>query len=299
MLLEMYMAKYSIRDLEKLSGIKAHTLRIWEKRFKLLEPKRTSTNIRYYNDDDLKKILNIALLNRNGFKISKIAGFCESELSQLVNELASTSSEFANHVDGLVISMIEMDESRFTKIYSLSIRKYGFEDTILKIINPFFEKVGMLWQTGSIYPAQEHFVSNLIRQKISTAIETAPSIRNPGSKSFLIFLPEGELHEIGLLFYYFLAKKQGHRIIYLGQSVPFDDIETVQATRNFDYILTSFSSALSGLNINEYLMKLSGVFREKTILYSSFNYTGMNKHLPVNVRRIRNAAHFAEFLKSI
>jgi DNA-binding transcriptional MerR regulator len=299
MVQEMYMAKYSIRDLEKLSGIKAHTLRIWEKRHKLLEPKRTNTNIRYYNDADLKKILNIALLNRNGYKISKIAGFRESEMCEQVNELAKTSPEITSIIDGLVISMIEMDENRFGQIFSANIDKYGFEETILNIIYPFFEKVGMLWQTGSINPAQEHFISNLIRQKISTAIESTSLINNSRSKSFLIFLPEGELHEIGLLFYYFLAKKQGHRVIYLGQSIPYDDIESVQKIRTCDYILTSFSSAINGLDINNYLSKLAGEFKDKTILFSSFEYEGIKKHLPVNVIRIMNAVHFAEFLKSI
>ncbi len=294
----MFMAKYSIRDLEKLSGIKAHTLRIWEKRYNLVEPKRTNTNIRYYDDGDLKKILNIALLNHNGIKISKIAQFDNAEICNRINDLSQNSNDAASMIDNMVISMVELDEKKFEKTLSTSLLKLGLEETILQTIYPFFEKVGILWQTGVIFPAQEHFVSNLIRQKLNVAIDGIVGNENPASKSFLIFLPEGELHEIGILFFHFLAKKYGHKVIYLGQSVPFEDLESVQRLQSCDYLLTSFSSSLHGIEINSYIQKLAETFREKQILYSSFEYENINKQFPKNVHRVINPEHFIQILKS-
>ena len=203
------MANYSIKNLEKLSGIKAHTLRIWEKRFNIVEPKRTNTNIRYYTDDDLKKIMNVAFLNRKGIKISNIAKLDNQEISKKISEFAEKYTDNGSQADNLLISMIEFDEKRIEKIINTSIMNFGFEDTILYTVYPFFEKVGILWLTGVINPAQEHFFTNLIRQKIIVAIDGVIEADISESKKFLLFLPEGELHEIGLLFYCYLIKKSG------------------------------------------------------------------------------------------
>lgn len=158
------MRTYSIKDLEQLSGIKAHTLRIWEQRYNLLSPKRTETNIRYYDDEDLKLILNVALLNDNGFKISKIVSMDRPEMRDEVMHLTERSLTHDDQIHALTISMIEMDEERFDKILSINILKLGFEQTMMNIIYPFMSKIGVLWQTGAINPAQEHFISNLVRQ---------------------------------------------------------------------------------------------------------------------------------------
>ena len=292
------MANYSIKDLEKLSGIKAHTLRIWEKRYNLVEPMRTDTNIRYYNDEDLKRILSISMLNRNGTKISRIALFNEKEINDKILELTDNMNDSLNQIDNLVISMIELNEKKFVTILDASIREYGFEETVLNAIYPFFEKVGFLWQTGAINPAQEHFVSNLVRMKLCVAINNLSTEENSNSKSFLVFLPEGELHEIGLLFYYFLMKKYGHKVIYLGQSVPFEDIGSVQQIKSCDYLFTSFSSNNQGYDINAYIIKLSKTFRDKNILFYSYEFEGINKHFPKNVTRIQDPLFFLELLKS-
>ncbi len=293
------MANYSIKDLEKLSGIKAHTLRIWEKRYNLVEPRRTITNIRYYNDEDLKMIMNIAMLNRKGIKISRIALYDKKEICNKIMELTSNMYDSSSQIDNLVISMIEFDEKKIETILTESIRQYGFENTVLQTIYPFFEKVGFLWQTGAISPAQEHFVSNLIRQKLSVAIDGIRIDLNSNSKSFLVFLPEGELHEIGLLFYYFLIKKYGHKGIYLGQSVPFKDIGLVQQIQSSDYLITSFSSNLPGIDIRNYILKLSNTFRNKNILFYSYEHESIRQRFPNNVTRILDAIHFVELLKSI
>jgi len=218
------MANYSIRDLEKLSGIKAHTIRIWEKRYQLIQPRRTSTNIRYYSDNELKKLLNISILHRHGYRISKIAQLDNDEIHERIREITNEGCDFISQVENLVIAMIELDENKFEKILSKSIIRIGFEETIIKLVYPLFEKIGILWVTGTINPAQEHFMSNLIRQKLVSAIDGQISSDSSASKKFILFLPEGELHELGLLFYSFMLKKSGHQVIYLGQSVPFHDL---------------------------------------------------------------------------
>ncbi|MCB8994250.1 MAG: MerR family transcriptional regulator [Bacteroidales bacterium] len=293
------MAHYSIKDLEKLSGIKAHTLRIWEKRYNLVEPKRTSTNIRYYDDDALRKVLNIALLNRNGLKISHIAELDESEISCKVTDLAIEHPDIANQVDNLVSAMVEFDEKKFDLILNNSTVLRGFEETVLHLIYPFFEKVGVLWQTGVINPAQEHFISNLIRQKLIVAIDKLDDNMGEDTRRFIMFLPEGELHEISLLFFYFLAKKRGFNVLYLGQSVPFKDLSAVIKVRKCDFLLTSFSSTFNGLDISEYIRNMADTFPELRLFFSSFDYENMKHSFPKNTTRIKNAFHFTEILSNI
>jgi MerR family transcriptional regulator, light-induced transcriptional regulator len=178
--------------------------------------------------------------------------------------------------------------------------QYGFEDTMTRIIFPFLMRIGMLWQTGVVNPAQEHFVSNLIRQKLVLAIDGIIEKDKPDAKQFLLFLPEGELHEIGLLFYSYLIKKNGHKIIYLGQSVPLTDIENIINTKDCDYFITSFASNISGLDVYEYLHKLSLTCKDKEIVFSCFE-EGIkeNQKLPPNVKRIKDALHFKEMLMKI
>lgn len=165
------MANYSIKDLEHLSGIKAHTLRIWEQRYGLINPKRTDTNIRYYDQDDLKLVLNVSLLKDNGFKISKIAEMSKKELQEVVVEVSDKTTSFVDQIYGLTLAMIDLDEQRFEKIISSSTLKVGFERTMLNIIYPFLSKIGIMWLTDAVNPAQEHFITNLIRQKVIVAID--------------------------------------------------------------------------------------------------------------------------------
>lgn len=242
------MNNYSIKDLERISGIKAHTIRIWEKRYNLIQPERTSTNIRYYDNSDLTKILNIAILKDNGFKISKIVEMESDEMRERVVEITSSKANHSDHtnvIEGLTIAMIEFDDNRFEKILNNAILRMGFEETIINIIHPFFVRIGVLWQVGSINPAQEHFVSNLIRQKLLVAIDGYSGNVTEGAKRYLLFLPEGELHELGLLFYNFLIVKSGHRALYLGQSVPVVSIVDTVDQMPVDYIVTSLHSTNS------------------------------------------------------
>ncbi|MEO7990491.1 MAG: MerR family transcriptional regulator [Chryseolinea sp.] len=253
------MGKYSIKELEQLSGIKAHTIRIWEKRYKLIDPSRTTTNIRFYSDDDLKKIINVSLLNNNGIKISRIAEMSLDAMNKKIMEISEVNSEATVYIDQMVVAMIDMEEEMFEKILSNLILRFGFEKTIIDVVYPFLEKIGILWQTHNITPAHEHFISNLIRQKIIVAIDGL-SIPPKASKKILLFLPEGEMHEMGLLFYHYLIRKNGCRTYYLGQSVPHEDLKKVVQVHQPDMMITSITSSTNG-NIEHYLKKLSDDFQ--------------------------------------
>lgn len=293
------MASYTIKDLENLSGIKAHTIRIWEKRYKLVTPDRTATNIRLYNDNDLKKLLNISILNRNGIKISKIAQMCEAELSEKINILSQNSHDSESQIERLSVTMIEMDEDKFDEIISKSIFQIGFEETFITIVYPFFVRIGIMWQTGTINPAQEHFISNIIRQKLLVAIDGQKSKIKSDTKKFLIFLPEGEWHEIGVLFYSYLVQKRGHKVIYLGQSVPFNDIVEVENIRETDFLLTSFFSTLTTDSVKKYVNKLSETFPAKTI-YLSGGYTSeIIKTPPKNVKLVPEPEVFVQEIEKL
>lgn len=236
------MGKYSIKDIEQLTGIKAHTLRVWEQRYNILVPKRTPTNIRYYDDGDLRLVLNIAFLNGNNYKISKIAKMSQGDINEKVQQIAESNLEFSNQINALVIAMVDLDEERFEKIIATNTLQFGFENTMQNIVWPFLYKIGILWQTGNINPAHEHFISNLIRQKLIVAIDGQMAPKNPYSKKYLLFLPEGELHELSLLFAAYIIKARFNRVIYLGQSLPMHDMSTVYDIYRPDYILTVLSN---------------------------------------------------------
>ncbi|MFC3416433.1 MerR family transcriptional regulator [Algoriphagus hitonicola] len=291
------MSTYSIKDLEQLSGIKAHTLRIWEQRYSLLCPKRTDTNIRYYDDADLKLILNVALLNDNGFKISKIASMDAVDIKEEVMKLTERSLTHDDQIHALTICMIEMDEERFDKILSSNILKLGFEQTMLNIIYPFMSKIGVLWQTGAINPAQEHFISNLVRQKLIVAIDG--QIVNGGGKKFLLFLPEGELHEISLLFAAYLIKSAGHKVIYLGQSTPNDDLLSVYKLHEPEYLLTIITTSPSAEYAQDYINALSERFNKSTILVTGYQVIGQDLEFPSNVQQLNYIREIKDLLEEL
>jgi len=294
------LTKYSIRDLEQLTGIKAHTLRIWEKRYGVVKPKRTQTNIRFYTNDDLKKLLNISILNRHGYKISNIAGLGNEDLGKKIISITNKSLDTDSHIENLIIAMIEMDESKFEKILSNLIINLGFEETLVKVIMPFFEKVGVLWQIGTINPGQEHFITNLIRQKIIVAIDGLYRPQNvTNQKTFMLYLPDGELHELGLLFYSYLIQKRGHRVFYLGQMVPFEDLLHVADIHKPDIFLTIFTANLANENIEEHLQKLYQKFPASRIITGGMQFKINQINVPPNTKIITDIPAFKSILGGI
>ncbi|HAF28711.1 MAG TPA: helix-turn-helix-type transcriptional regulator [Bacteroidales bacterium] len=291
------MASYSIKELENLSGIKAHTIRIWEKRYGVIKPARTDTNIRFYCDSELKRLLNIAILNRYGMRISDISKLSDIELSEKVINASSDSSNAESNIENLIIAMVEMDEYKFDRILSRFIMHVGFENTVIKVIYPFFEKIGLLWQTGSINPAHEHFVSNLFRQKLMVAIDNIVIPENKAVKKFILFLPEGEYHELALLFYNYLIKKAGKLVYYLGSSVPFDDVVETSKMINPDFLFTSLTSSLNKDEIYGYINNLSKTFTFQKIFVTGMQIKENFTDLPSNVLKVSSPLGFVETLK--
>jgi DNA-binding transcriptional MerR regulator len=201
------MNKFSIKDIETITGIKSHTIRVWEQRYNLLQTKRSDTNIRYYDDEDLKFLLNVSILNDSGIKISEIVKMTPIEMTQSVQKLSEVENNFTCHIQALVKNSLELNELEFKKSLIQSVKKIGFEQTIIQVIYPFLHKVGIMWQTGMINPAQEHFATNLIKQRLILAIDSVKSIEIESPKKFLLFLPENEYHEIALLFAYYVIKQ--------------------------------------------------------------------------------------------
>ena len=278
------MASYSIKQLEEISGIKAHTIRIWEKRYGLFTPQRTSTNIRTYCDDDLKKLLNISILLNSGYKVSHIAKLKQEEIYDKILHSSNISEDHEAQIKNLLISTIEFDERKFEKVLSKCIMQLGFEDTFINILYPLFHHIGLLWQTCKINPAQEHFVTQLVRQKLIVAIDNTLLKENVNTAKFLMFLPENEFHELGLLFFNYILKKHQHKVIYLGQSVPLEDILEVVKNNEIDYIFTSIVTCNETSKINKYLTELASKFPNKNIflsgqVFKSINNPHANIHL--------------------
>jgi len=286
---------YSIKDIEQLSGIKAHTLRIWEQRYNFIRPKRTDTNIRFYDDDDLKLVLNIALLKDNGLKISRICEMQEDELRTEVKTLMEKKLGFPDQIQGLTLAMLELDEERFEKILSTNILQIGFERTMINLINPFFLKIGILWQTGAINPAQEHFISNLIRQKIIVAIDGQITSANY-NKKYLLYLPPNELHEITLLFSNYIAKSRNNKVIYLGQNVPHSDLVDIYKDHNPDVLLTILTSTPPLDDVQSYIYKISESFKNSKVLISGHQVVGQDLDIPSNVVLLNKLQDFIDFV---
>ncbi|TYA55134.1 MerR family transcriptional regulator [Formosa maritima] len=232
------MSTYNMAQIVALTGVKAHTLRKWESRYSFLEPERTDTNIRYYTDTQLKKLMNIGILTRNGYRISKIDKMSDEEIHELIKEsLLNSSNE--DDISALIISTLQMDEVAFDKILNEKIKKKGLLETTTQLIYPFLNQVGVLWGINKVMPAQEHFVSNLVKKKLFSAINMLDYPKKD-APVILMFLTENEHHEIGLLLAYYLARELGWKVYYLGQNVPTENIKKVIKVVKPKIMLTMF-----------------------------------------------------------
>ncbi len=289
------MSNYSIKDLEQLSGIKAHTLRIWEQRYNIINPKRTDTNIRTYDDKDLKLVLNIALLQSHDYKISKIAQLSLEDLSKEVLEISTRQLNYPDQIHALTIAMIDIDEERFEKIMATNILQFGFENTMINIIYPFLGRIGTLWLTGSIGPAQEHFITNLIRQKIIVAIDGQVLRLDSKSKKYVLFTPEGEYHEIPLLFANYILRARNNKVIYLGQSMPFSELQSICELHKPDFLFSVITSTPGQSEIQQYVNKLGNTFPEIKVLLTGYQLIGQGIDLPKNTEIIMNVKQLMAF----
>lgn len=250
----MIQTSYSIKDLENLSGIRAHTIRIWEKRYKLLEPSRTNSNIRYYDSDALVKLLNVTLLYNNGFKISKIAAIPEKEIPSVVRENITIDTIKDSSINSFKMSMLNFDGFLFEQTYGRLLGQKSFREIFLNVFIPFLEEIGILWLSESITPAHEHFVTNLIKQKMLINIERMQILpRDDADTVYVLYLPLNEIHELGLLFLYYEILVKGRAGIYLGQSVPAQNLKSLQTSNQKIVFVSYFTTQPASIDLPAYL----------------------------------------------
>ena len=260
---------YSISELANYSGIKAHTIRVWESRYGIIQPRRTATNIRYYQDADLKRLLHIALLKKNGFKISKIAGMSEAEMARQVAAVRTASPE-STPVEALTEAMVQLDECAFDGLLRTSIERRGFERCMLEVVYPFLDQLSVLWLTGSIYPAQENFISYLIRQRLIVATDQLPRPDTTSAPRIVLYLPEGEFQELSLLFTHYLARARGWRCLYLGTDVSTSDLADVYRLYQPRYFFTLLSENFVRQPVDQYATELLTTFPRAELLLSGY-----------------------------
>ena len=292
--------KLFIKDLENISGIKAHTIRIWEQRYKIFEPHRTDTGIRYYDEDQLRLILNISILNNNGYKISKIAVMGLDEILEKCQQLSENKSKYDGQIQALISTMMMFDEKEFNKILSINILKLGLEDTMTQIVFPFIAQIGLLWLSGSIHPAHEHFISNLIRQRLFVAIDNLSIRPSSDSKKFLVFVPSGESHDLSILFANYVLRSRGHEVIYLGSQTPFEDLYKIFDLRKPDFIFSIITSLNSNVSVQTFINNLGKYWKETQILLSGSQVSNKKDlKLAENIRIFSNPGDLLEFLVEI
>jgi len=285
------MNSFTIKDLENLTGIKAHTIRIWEQRYDFLKPQRTDTNIRYYSNHELKKILNIALLNRYGFKISHIGKMSDDDIHVKILGINNSEAQQERIINELIQKMIDLELISFELIIDEHIRVKGIEKTIHKIIFPFMERIGVLWVTGHINPAQEHLVSNIIRQKLIVGTQAISNLI-PTKKTALLFLPEGEFHELGILFIQYLLKNRGIGVLYLGTNIPLEDVDYVVKHKAPDFIYTHLTSVSNLFNFDRFIQQSQKRFSSIPLIISGRLASIYDKSIPPNV-------HFKKSLQEV
>lgn len=279
------MNHFSIKDIENLTGIKSHTLRIWEQRYGIPHPKRTNTNIRYYDDEDLKLLLNVSMLNKQGHKISQLTSLSKEELENMALTYSEDVEDAGIQLDSMLAAMFNLDENAFEKILSSHVLKFGLEYTMAHLFFPFLKRIGVLWQTGQVNPAFEHFMSNLIRQKLIVAIDAQVHTVKPESKKFILFLPEGEMHEIGLLFANFVLRARGHQTIYLGQNLPYTDLDSIISQYNANYVMTVLTSIPLKSGIQDLINSIATRYPDQTMLLTGMQVANqISLKLPANVK---------------
>ena len=289
------MNAFTIKDIENLSGVKAHTIRIWEQRYNFLKPHRTETNIRYYSNEELKIILNIALLNKFGFKISHINKMDAAEINKKLYTLSHQHAQHELVVNELISFMVDLDTDMFEELLDKQIKERGIDKIINEIIFPFLERIGILWITNKMNPAQERLVTNIIRQKIIAGLEEVDSnIRS--NKTALLFLPEDEFHELGLLYVYYLLKNNGVRVLYLGANIPLEDLDFVTKAKKPDYLYTHLTAMGNNFNIEKFINNVYSKISDVPVIISGPITVNYKKSVPPNFQLKKSLQEVKEFI---
>jgi DNA-binding transcriptional MerR regulator len=280
------MGEYKIKDLEQLTGVKAHTLRIWEKRYGIIAPQRTTTAIRTYSDEDLRRLLCISILNKCGYKISRIADMSIDKINDLVDDL-NMGSDATLYFEKLLYALVEFDENLFQSTINLLIVEFGVPRTFTEFFIPFLNRIGVMWVTGSINPAQEHFITNLIRQKLIAEINLL-EVPKMSNGVVILFLPESEWHELGLLFYHYVLRNKGMYTVYLGQSLPYDSL--IETIHKFEPIalVTSVLSHYEDKALINYFQQIKEKFPELPLFAGGYQIDQQIDKLSSFVIRIQS-----------
>jgi len=292
---------FTIKDLENLSGIKAHTIRIWEQRYSFLKPCRTESNIRYYCSEELKRVLHISLLNKYGYKISQIDKMSEQELKNKLFSLSDAEARQEKLVNELIAHMIDLDIVSFERALDGYVLSHGIDRAISRIIFPFLDRIGVLWLTNHIHSAQEHLVSNIIRQKLVVGIEGAVPLRQATSTSrtLLLFLPEGEHHELGLLYVHYLLRTHGARVLYLGANMPLKDVEFVSKYKRPDYLYTHLTCITGNFNFEKFLSQINQHIPEVPLVISGQLARTHLRKIPSGINFKRSLPEVLEFVATL
>lgn len=261
------MQSFSIRNIELLTGIKAHTLRIWEQRYSFFKAKRKESRQRFYSNEDLQKLLCISFLYHNGWKISKIAGLSSEAIAAEVRKTETVSENYQSFVQQLLSAAIEFNEATFLKILNGLIDKIGFEKTITDVCYPYLQRVGLLWDTNNVIPAQEHFSSYIIQNRVISETEKFSGLQKEGPE-ILLFCPENEHHELPLLYLNYLLRKNAWSVLYLGKNSKLADVNEVAKLPGIKYLYLHLITNFTGLAIDDYLEKLRKTFPDKVIVAS-------------------------------
>jgi DNA-binding transcriptional MerR regulator len=291
------MAIYSIRDLEKLTGIKAHTIRIWEQRYGLITPARTDTNIRYYTDENLRHLFNIALLNRNGVKISKLAKMTPEEIAAQGAAIAQNNPNPNSQIDALTLAMIDLNEEGFEQVFAEYVNLHGFERCMLELVYPFLDKLRLLWLTNSISPSHEKFVGQIIRRKLMCAVDRA--LPRQDTPVFLLYSPEGDAQELTLLFIQYLLRSRGMRVTYLGTNVGVSDLKDACQTLHPSFVFTIVQEPLPRLPIQSYVEQVATSVADSQVLFTGQQFFVGPVQLPSNTRVLNGLPGTLQFLDSV
>ena len=292
------MSSYTIKDLEKISGIKAHTIRIWEQRYNFLQPQRTETNIRSYSADELKVILNVSLLNKYGFKISHIDKMSSEQMEDKIMSLSQLDAQKERVVNALIKEMVSLNMVAFERQLDLYIGQKGIEKAINEIIFPYLERVGILWVTNHINPAQEHLATNIVRQKIILGIERLTPLLTY-TKRIVLFLPEGEYHELGLLYVHFLLKQKGIYVDYLGTNVPIVDLKYLTEFKKVDYLYCHITMPSRNFKFDKFFTNLSTINQQIPIILSGLMIQEYKGKISPNIHLKRSLSETIAFLQEI
>lgn len=285
---------YSIKQLSVLTGIKPHTIRVWEKRYEMFSPDRTDTNIRRYSEDDLRLALNVKMLLSVGYRISRISRMSQEEMSTIINQ----GNKYVGPPpvpESLLTAAINMDEEAFVEKLNEFVKERGFEWTYENLLVPFQKRMGLLWQSGGIVPAQEHFTSNILRNAIIKATLDL-NVKTFRQSRILFYLPEGELHEIGLLYFNYLALAQGYSTTYLGQTVPIDDVIKVATKQGVEVLFAAFTVSMPKDVFAKHFEKLKNELPNAVLVVTGHQVEVNELDIPKGVHKVSSANQFTQFL---